>query len=199
MDKKVALWSSHSHQRYRSLLATAIPNLITAIRLLLLPVFLYQIQTHTSPIAIAGNLAIMGITDFFDGFVARKIHGVSTFGKVFDPTADRIVLVVVTVELVYAHYLPLTIAVPLLLREALVSIVMIYLFVVRQTRVDVVWVGKAGTFALLTALPALVFAGHYGELGIIIHTSGEVVAGVGTVVLYYAGLSYVKALARRSN
>ncbi len=199
MDKKVALWSNRSDRRGRSLLAPAIPNLITATRLVLLPFFIYQVQTHASPLAIAGNLAIMGITDFVDGFVARRIHGVSTFGKVFDPTADRIVLVVVAVELIYTHYLPLAIAIPLLLREALVSILMTYLFVVRKTRVDVVWVGKAGTFALLAALPALIFAGHYGDLGTVIHTSGEIIACVGIAVLYYAGLSYVKALSIRSS
>ncbi len=199
MNKKDNLTQKTSARGSKSFLPRFLPNLVTATRILLLPLFVYQVQKGTSPLYIAGTLAIMGITDFLDGFVARRIDGVSTFGKVFDPTADRVVLVVVAIELIHAHYLPLIIAVPLLVREALVSILMIYLFFVQKTRVDVLWVGKAGTFALLLALPALIFEGHYGVLGSNIHSAGEVIAGFGTVVLYYAGLSYVKALRKRSS
>ncbi|SHE55673.1 CDP-diacylglycerol--glycerol-3-phosphate 3-phosphatidyltransferase [Ferrithrix thermotolerans DSM 19514] len=171
-----------------------VPNFITSLRLALLPFLVVLMQDRANPLEIASLLGFMGVTDFLDGFIARRIGAVSTFGKVFDPSSDRVVLVVVAIELLRLRYVPSMLAVLLLVRECFVSLLMIYLFIFKKIRVDVIWAGKAGTFALLTSLPMFVFLGHYGAIGKIIYTAGVIVASVGTVVLYYAASSYVRAL-----
>ena len=79
--------------RLPSIIRAAVPSIITAIRLvLLIPVWILLRHGHQDVTA-AILLAVMGITDFLDGYVARRTGAVTTFGKIFDPLSDRVVLV----------------------------------------------------------------------------------------------------------
>jgi len=71
-----------------------VPNVITTVRLLCVPVFLWILFGHHphDRYHAALLLAAMGITDFVDGYLARHLHQVSTLGKVLDPIADRLLL-----------------------------------------------------------------------------------------------------------
>src|ERR1700738_4387533 len=71
-----------------------IPNAITVVRLSCVPVFLWILFGHPPPdrYHAALLLAAMGITDWVDGFLARRLHQVTTLGKVLDPIAHRLVL-----------------------------------------------------------------------------------------------------------
>ena len=66
-----------------------IPNLLTGIRILLIPFFLYCYLNRQEATA-ALVIIICGITDFLDGFIARRFHMVSEFGKKLDPIADKL-------------------------------------------------------------------------------------------------------------
>lgn len=181
-------------QKPASIAARLTPSLITSLRLLLLPVVVEMIFHKSPPLLIALVLAVMGITDFLDGFVARRLGVVTTFGKIFDPASDRIVVIVVAAALTFDGLVPLALAIPLLVREAAVSVIVGYLAVVRHRRVDVVWIGKAGTFALLVALPFLVFSLANSSTDRLLYLIGVYVAGAGTLALYLAGYDYVKVL-----
>jgi cardiolipin synthase len=174
--------------------AEAVPSVITAIRLVLLPVVVVLVRSGGHPVLIFLLLGVMGVTDFLDGYVARRIGGVTTFGKVFDPTSDRIVVIVMGIAFTMYHVIPLSLAIPLLVREALVSIIVIVLLVVYHRRVDVVWIGKAGTFGLLLALPLLIFHQSSGTLAHNVYLGGLVIAALGTLGLYLAGYDYIRVL-----
>ena len=71
-----------------------VPNLITLVRLLCLPLFLWLLFGRENYIAAAVLLAALGATDWVDGYVARHFDQVSNFGKMFDPTVDRLLFFV---------------------------------------------------------------------------------------------------------
>src|SRR3954453_2302953 len=71
-----------------------VPNAVTVVRLLCVPVFLWLLFDQHKRAEAAFLLGALGATDFVDGYIARHFHQVSTVGKVLDPLADRILLMV---------------------------------------------------------------------------------------------------------
>ena len=90
------------------MLRRQLPNALTVARLLLIPVFIVLITTsddgYSWPAAIV--FAVAGITDQVDGFLARRWHVESSFGKIADPLADRLMIDTAVILLVYAGRLP---------------------------------------------------------------------------------------------
>ena len=135
------------------------PNLITLIRLLCLPVFVWLVFGAKEQTAAAILLAILGATDWVDGYVARRFHQVSTVGKVLDPTADRLLVATAVIVIIVHGAVPLWFGVVTLTREGLVGLMVLILAGLGAARIDVLWVGKAGTFGLMFAYPAFLL-GH---------------------------------------
>jgi len=174
-----------------------VPNAITSVRLACVPVFVWLLFGAHHQTAAAVLLAVLGATDWVDGFVARRWHQVSTVGKVLDPTADRILVVTGVICVIVTGAVPLWFGVLTLTREALVSGAVLLLAGLGAERIDVLWVGKAGTFGLMFAYPAFLLAhGHAGWQHPV-----EVVAwlcGVpGLVLAWIAAAAYVP-VARRA-
>src|SRR4029450_2772640 len=71
-----------------------LPNLITLARLACLPVFLWLLFGQENRAGAAALLAILGITDWVDGYLARHLNQVSELGKILDPVADRLLFIV---------------------------------------------------------------------------------------------------------
>ena len=71
-----------------------IPNVITLVRLGLLPVFVWLLFGKDDRASAAYLLAVIGTTDFFDGYIARHFNQISELGKVLDPVADRLLFFV---------------------------------------------------------------------------------------------------------
>jgi len=136
-----------------------VPNLITAVRLALIPVFVWLLFGAHRQTDAAILLAALGATDWIDGFVARRFHQVSTLGKVLDPLADRLLVGTAVIAVIIHGAVPLWFGVATLAREALVSAAVLLLAALGAERIDVLWVGKAGTFGLMFAYPAFLF-GH---------------------------------------
>jgi cardiolipin synthase (CMP-forming) len=136
------------------------PNVITMVRLLCIPLFLWLLfGLHRQTLA-AALLAVLGTTDWIDGYVARRYHQVSTLGKILDPAADRILIGTAVIAVIVHGAVPLWFGVTTLAREALVSVMVLVLAALGAARINVLWVGKAGTFALMVAYP--VFLVSYG-------------------------------------
>jgi cardiolipin synthase (CMP-forming) len=140
-----------------------VPNAITLVRLACVPVFVWLLFGAHRQTAAAIFLAVLGATDWVDGFVARRWHQVSTVGKVLDPTADRILVGTAVVSIMVAGAVPLWFGVATLAREVLVSGAVLLLASLGAERIDVLWVGKAGTFGLMFAYPAFLLA--HGDAG----------------------------------
>jgi cardiolipin synthase len=139
------------------------PNVITMVRLLCIPLFLWLLFTKREQTAAAILLAALGATDWVDGFVARRFGQVSTFGKVLDPTADRLLVGTAVIAVLVYGAVPLWFGLATIAREVLVSAMVVLLASLGAARIDVLWVGKAGTFGLMFAYPTFLLG--YGDAG----------------------------------
>jgi cardiolipin synthase len=174
-----------------------LPNVVTLARLLCVPLFLWLLLGSHPHVAIAAwLLAGLGATDWVDGYLARHLHQGSELGKVLDPTADRLLLLAATVGIIAAD-VPTAVrvvAIVLLAREALVAGVALALAAAGARRIDVLWVGKAGTLAVMFSLPMLLLAAYVGGAGHVVLLVGGWGFGLpGTVLGYYAAAKYVPA------
>lgn len=130
-----------------------VPNLISVARLCCVPIFLWLLFGRDDRFGAAALLAGLGATDWVDGYIARRWNQVSTVGKVLDPVADRILLLVGVTAIVVDGSVPIVVAALTLLREAAVAVAALVLAAKGAQRIDVTWDGKAGTFGLLFAFP----------------------------------------------
>jgi cardiolipin synthase len=136
-----------------------LPNLITLIRLACLPVFLWLLFGQEDRAAAGWLLAALGITDWVDGYLARRLGQTSELGKVLDPVADRLLFLVGAGGILIDGSVPAWFAVVVLVREAVVGGTTVVLAMLGARRIDVTWWGKAGTFGLMVAFP-LFLAAH---------------------------------------
>ncbi|HEY2215591.1 MAG TPA: CDP-alcohol phosphatidyltransferase family protein [Acidimicrobiales bacterium] len=168
------------------------PNMITMVRLLSIPLFLWLLFGAHRQTDAAFLLAAIGATDWVDGFVARRYHQVSNFGKILDPTADRILVATAVISVIVHGAVPLWFGVATIAREALVSVMVLVLASLGSARIDVLWVGKAGTFALMTAYP--LFLGSHGTASWQhpLHIAAWVIGLLGLTLAWVAAASYVQ-------
>src|SRR6201996_6746589 len=128
------------------------------VRLLCIPLYLWLLFGAHRQTAAAVLLGVLGATDWVDGFVARRYHQVSTLGKILDPAADRILVATAVIAVIVHGAVPLWFGVATLAREALVSLMVLALAALGAARIDVLWIGKAGTFALMFSYPTFLLA-----------------------------------------
>jgi cardiolipin synthase len=168
-----------------------VPNVITMVRLLCIPLFLYMLFGKHWQTASAVLLAVLGATDWVDGYVARRYHQVSTFGKVLDPTADCVLVGTAVIAVMVYGAVPLWFGIATIAREVLVSVMVVLLASLGAARIDVLWVGKAGTFGLMFAYPAFLLgdgnAGWQEPVKVIAWVTGI----VGLALAWYAAGSYI--------
>jgi len=167
------------------------PNVITMGRLVCIPIFLWLLFGAHRQTAAAILLAVLGATDWVDGYVARRYHQVSTVGKVLDPTADRLLVGTAVIAVIVHGAVPLWFGLATLIREMLVSLMVLLLASLGASRIDVLWVGKAGTFGLMFAYPTFLLsygtAGWQGPIRVI----GWITGLVGLGLAWLAAASYV--------
>jgi cardiolipin synthase len=168
-----------------------VPNVITMLRLLCIPVFLWLLFGLHEQTAAAILLAVLGATDWVDGFVARRYHQVSTIGKVLDPAADRLLVGTAVISVLVYGAVPLWFGIATIVREVLVSAMVLLLASLGAARIDVLWVGKAGTFGLMFAYPTFLLAyggaGWQAPITVIAYVTGV----TGLVLAWIAAWSYI--------
>src|SRR6476620_5088242 len=168
-----------------------IPNLISLVRLACAPVFVWLLA-EDELLAAAALLAVLGASDWVDGWIARHFDQGSDLGKVLDPVADRILLLVAAIALVVQGSVPLVVGILVLAREAVVSITVLVLAAAGARRIDVQWVGKAGTLALMFAFPLYLWADAIsGTASDVVLAAAWFMAVCGLILSYYAALTYV--------
>jgi len=168
-----------------------VPNLISIGRLACVPLFLWLLLARDEKIAAALLLGVLGATDWVDGWIARHFDQSSDLGKVLDPTADRILLLCAGVALLIDGSLPLWVGVIVLARELVISVAVLVLAAAGARRMDVRWAGKAGTLALMFALPGFLLADAVSELRVPILVVTWVFTIGGLVLSYYAAIAYI--------
>ncbi|HEX4541353.1 MAG TPA: CDP-alcohol phosphatidyltransferase family protein [Acidimicrobiales bacterium] len=168
-----------------------IPNAVTAARLAAVPVFLWLLFGEQDRLAAAVVLAVLGATDWIDGWLARRLGQVSTLGKVLDPVADRVLLGVGVTAIMVDGSVPLWLGATVLAREALVSAAVVTLAALGAARIDVVWVGKAGTFGMMCAFPLFLVAGSSASWRGAAHVAAWVFAIPALALSWYAAGTYI--------
>jgi len=169
-----------------------IPNLLSLIRLCMIPVFVWLLFGRDNRFGAALLLAVLGCTDWIDGFIARRFNQVSTLGKILDPAADRLLLGTAVISLLIDGSVPAIVAWPVIIRETLVSATVVILAAMGAKRIDVTWAGKKGTFALMAAFPLfLVGADEAVSWNDEARILAWICAVVGLAFSYYAAARYV--------
>lgn len=135
-----------------------VPNLLTTVRLLCIPGFVYVLLGREARGWAGLLLGVLAATDWVDGYVARRFHQSSTFGKMYDPAVDRLMMVVAIITIIVDGSVPLWYAVTIVIREVLVSLYVVVITAMGAKRMNVTWWGKVGSFANMCAFPWFLFA-----------------------------------------
>jgi cardiolipin synthase len=134
-----------------------VPNVLSVLRLLLIPVFVYLLLVEH---AIGWSIAILmfsGFSDWADGKIARLADQSSKLGALLDPAVDRLYMVVVPITMAAAHIVPWWFITILIVRDALLAATFPVLRSRGLTALPVMYIGKAATFALMSGFPLVMF------------------------------------------
>lgn len=168
-----------------------VPNLVSFVRLLCVPVFVWLLFSQNDRASAAILLAVLGSTDWVDGWFARRFDQVSEFGKILDPAADRLMLLTAVIATWIDGSIPWWFALLTLVREGLVTVAALSLGALGVNRFDVTWWGKTGTFFLMFAYPLLLGGASGVDGAALLTTLGWIVGIPGLIISWYAGFGYV--------
>ena len=176
-----------------------VPNAISVIRLLGVPVFLWLVLVRQADVWAIVVLVVSGVSDYLDGYLARRLNQTSRFGQVLDPVADRLYILSTVVGLAARHVIPLWFAVLLPLRDVLLWGLAPALRKRGYGPMPVHFLGKVATAALLYAFPLLLLANVTSVAGKVAEVFGWAFALWGAVLYWWVGIVYalqVRALVR---
>jgi cardiolipin synthase len=141
-----------------------VPNVLSVLRLALVPVFLYLLLVaHANGWAV-GVLMFSGFSDWADGKIARMVDNQSSrLGELLDPAVDRIYMLTVPLAFAFAHIVPWWIVITLIGRDAILAATLPLLRSRGVTALPVTYIGKGATFALMSGFP-LILLGQWDAL-----------------------------------
>lgn len=176
-----------------------IPNALSLARLLVLPVIYLDLVDGRLVRAFV-LLVVFAVTDWLDGYLARRLDQLSRFGTLLDPISDRALFLVVGIGFVMADLLPLWALLVLLLRDLAVLAAGAVLLVRGLQPPAVTRIGKTATFGLMWALPTFLLAAIAGDGAgdpqVVLQALGWVFFGVSAVLYYVAAGQYAVQVLR---
>ena len=175
-----------------------VPNLLSALRLAGVPLFLYWVLgPHHDGRAILLLIAA-GASDYFDGKIARRYGQFSRLGQLLDPAADRLYILATLIALVVRDGLPLWWALALIGRDVLLAFTLPVLRRHGYGPLPVHFLGKAATFNLLYAFPMLLAAlpDRDDILSTVFRPLGWAFTTWGSTLYLWAGVLYVVQVAQ---
>jgi cardiolipin synthase len=168
-----------------------IPNLLSVLRLLGVPLFLWLLLgPHADGWALL-VLALSGMSDWADGVLARRLNQYSDLGALLDPLADRLYILATLVGLVLRHIIPLWLALVIVGRDLVLGVGLLLLNRRGIAPPQVHYLGKAATFCLLYAFPLLLLGAHTGTLSAIARPMAWALTIWGTGLYLWAGGLYL--------
>lgn len=158
-----------------------IPNAVSVVRLLLIPVFIWLVLIEQTAWA-GALLGVIGATDWIDGYLARRLDQVSEVGKMLDPVADRLAVAVAVIVGLAVGVLPAWFGWGIIVREVVIGAGAVYGWTKGVRRLDVRWLGKTATFLLYFAITGFYIA---DGLDLAWLWWGSAALGLPGLVLYY--------------
>jgi cardiolipin synthase (CMP-forming) len=166
-----------------------VPNALSALRLVGVPIFLWLILSHHDGWALI-LLILSGASDYLDGKIARRWNLISSVGKLLDPAADRLYILATLLGLAIRGVIPWWLVGLLLGREAFITALLPFLRSRGYTALPVHFLGKAATLCLLYAFPLLLLAQFDNVAGTVAEPVGWAFIWWGTGLYWLAGLLY---------
>ena len=167
-----------------------VPNLLSLLRLALVPVFLVLILNGRNLEAII-VLAVASITDDLDGYFARKLKQETRLGQLLDPAADRLYIFATLIGLAIVGYIPLWLTIVVIARD----LILLFTYPILASRgygpLPVHYLGKAGTFALLYSFPLLLIAAAFPDISLFVLPVAWAFALWGIGLYWWAGFVYL--------
>ncbi|WBC16026.1 CDP-alcohol phosphatidyltransferase family protein [Micromonospora sp. WMMA1998] len=168
-----------------------LPNLISFVRLLGVPLFLYLFLVVRADVVAIVVLAVGGTSDWVDGWIARRLRQVSRLGELLDPLADRLYILATLLAFTAREVVPWQFTAALLARELLLLGSLGVLRRYGYGPPPVHYVGKTATFLLLAAFPLLLLADAAPSVATAAGAIGWGLAWWGLVLYWVAGAMYV--------
>ncbi len=172
--------------------ALNLPNVLTLIRILLVPVLVVALldETANGDLLAAIVFALASATDAMDGYLARTRNAITTFGKLMDPIADKLLIIAALVALVSLHRLAAWVAMVIIARELTVTVTRM-----QATQHGVViaanWWGKAKTIVQVAAIFFIIAVGEPSPPWVDALVYGAVAITIVSGVDYFFGLRRV--------
>jgi cardiolipin synthase (CMP-forming) len=172
-----------------------IPNLLSLMRLALVPVFLVFIVIGFDVGALV-VLVVSSATDYLDGQIARRFKQVSRLGQLLDPAADRLFIFSALVGLCIREVIPWWLVVVIVGRDFMLAVLGIVLANHGYGPLPVHHLGKVATFSLLFAIPILMLGLAFPSINWITSPAGWAFALWGAFLYWWAGIVYIMETAR---
>ncbi len=172
-----------------------VPNLLSFIRLALVPVFLVLIILDADFAALI-VLVISSVTDYFDGVIARRFGQITRLGQLLDPAADRLFIFAALIGLSVREVIPWWLVAVVVGRDVVLAVVGIVLANHGFGPLPVHHLGKIGTFSLLYALPILMLGSAFTQISWITNPIGWAFGLWGAFVYWWAGVIYIRETVR---
>jgi cardiolipin synthase len=167
-----------------------IPNALSFVRLLLVPVFLWLVMGPRWDELALVVLMVSGITDYLDGKLARSLNQTSKIGAILDPVADRFFILAVVIGLGYRDIIPWWLAVILPLRDVFLFSLVPFLRTRGYSSLPVHFLGKAATASLLYAFPLLLLGDATGTVADLANVFGWAFTVWGVALYWWGGILY---------
>lgn len=167
-----------------------IPNILSFVRLALVPVFLVLVIMGEDVLALI-VLVISSITDFLDGVLARRLNQVSRLGQLLDPAADRLFIFATLIGLAVRGIVPWWLVTIIVGRDVLLLVLGIVLANYGYGPLPVHHLGKIATFCLFYALPILMIGQAFPVAAPVSDPIGWAFALWGAFLYWWAGVIYI--------
>lgn len=169
-----------------------VPNVLSVIRLVLVPVFLYLLLVADATGWAVGILMFSGASDWADGKIARLYDNQSSrLGELLDPAVDRIYMVVVPISLALAHVIPWWVVILLLGRDVVLAGTLPLLRSRGLSALPVTYLGKGATFALMSGLPLVLLGQFDGQWSRVVLAIGWGFLIWGMALYVWSGVLYL--------
>jgi len=172
-----------------------IPNILSFVRLALVPVFLWLIIRGDDALALL-VLVISSVTDYLDGLIARRFHQITRLGQLLDPAADRLFIFATLIGLSVRDIVPWWFLAVILARDLLLVAIGIGLANRGYGPLPVHHLGKVATFCLFYALPIIMLGQAFPALAPISDPIGWAFAAWGAFLYWWAGAVYLREAIR---
>jgi cardiolipin synthase len=176
-----------------------VPNLITLSRIILIPLIigLYYlpeewVSEHARNVAATVVFVLAAITDWLDGYLARRLNQISAFGAFLDPVADKLIVVGALVVLLFLNRVDMLVALIIIGREIAISALREWMAKVGQAKsVAVAFIGKLKTVSQMVAIPLLLYHDRLFQL-VDCQWLGTVLINVAAVLTVVSMLYYLR-------